>query len=95
MKMNILMYVKSRGTLVYYVTAEQLSFLPNIKKYYRVYNQNNENIATYTLKENAFIFATEHALQEYKGNIEVIYTEQRETIIYRDYAVFEDIRPQR
>ena len=91
MNMNILMYVKSRGTLVYYVTAEQR----NMKKYYRVYNQNNENIATYTLKYNAFIFATEHALQNYKGNIEVIYTEQRETIIYRDYAVFEDIRPQR
>lgn len=91
MNMNILMYVKSRGTLVYYVTAEQR----NMKKYYRVYNQNNENIATYTLKDNAFIFATEHALQNYKGNIEVIYTEQRETIIYRDYAVFEDIRPQR
>lgn len=91
MSMNILMYIKSRGTLIYYVTAEQR----NMKKYYRVYNQNNENIATYTLKDNAFIFATEHALQEYKGNIEVIYTEQRETIIYRDYAVFEDIRPQR
>ena len=91
MNMNILMYVKNRGTLIYYVTAEQR----NIKRYYRVYNQNNENIATYTLKENAFIFATEHALQEYKGNIEVMYTEQRETLIYRDYAVFEDIRPQR
>lgn len=91
MNMNILMYVKSRGTLVYYVTAEQR----NMKKYYRVYNQNNENIATYTLKDNAFIFATEHALQNYKGNIEVIYTEQKETIIYRDYAVFEDIRPQK
>lgn len=89
MNMNILMYVKNRGTLIYYVTAEHR----NMKKYYRVYNQNNENIATYTLKDNAFIFATEHALQEYKGNIEVIYTEQRETIIYRDYTVFEDIRP--
>lgn len=88
MNMNILMYIKTRGTLIYYVTAEQC----NMKKYYRVYNQNNEYIATYTLKSNAFIFATEHALQNYKGNIEVIYTEQRETIIYRDYAVFEDIR---
>ena len=91
MNMNILMYVKNRGTLIYYVTAEQR----NIKRYYRVYNQNNENIATYTLKENAFILDTEHGLQEYKGNIEVMYTEQRETLIYRDYAVFEDIRPQR
>ena len=91
MNMNILMYVKNRGTLVYYVTAEQR----NMKRYYRVYNQNNEYIATYTLKDNAFIFATEHALQNYKGNIEVIYTEQRETLIYRDYALFEDIRPQR
>ena len=89
--MNILMYVKTRGTLTHYVTAEQC----NMKKYYKVYNQNNECIATYTLKDNAFIFVTEHALQNYKGNIEVIYTEQNETIIYRDYTVFEDIRPQR
>lgn len=89
--MNILMYVKTRGTLIYYITAEQC----NMKKYYKVYNQNNENIATYTLKDKAFIFATEHALQNYKGNIEVIYTEQNETLIYRDYTLFEDIRPQR
>lgn len=89
--MNILMYVKNRGTLIYYVTAEQ----NDVKRYYRVYNQNNECIATYTLKDKAFIFATKHALQNYKGNIEVIYTEQNETLIYRDYTLFEDIRPQR